>query len=138
MVQPCGLANQFTLTETGERAPKARLTQDFFSFYNSRRCRSQQKSRDERIPRYGLWMVPVTSYSLHRGPTVGVSQRENTHREIRLLGRLPKSSSLSLSGGPTYHRLRKRCIHSPSPFVRRIPKPTDLVRTIGNDYGLEQ
>jgi len=30
MVQPCGLANQFTLTETRERALKARLTQDLF------------------------------------------------------------------------------------------------------------
>ena len=28
MVQPCGLAQQFTLTETGARVPKLRLTQD--------------------------------------------------------------------------------------------------------------
>lgn len=54
------------------------------------------------------------------------------HREIRLLRRLSKSSPLPPSGSPIYYRIR------PLSLVRRVPKPTKLVRTIGNDHGLEQ
>ena len=88
----------------------------------------KQKMQHGRVPGNGIWLVPHEDYTLHRGITNTIPQRINPHKQIRLLGRVPKSCPQGHLRSTDNIDLRKSSIHLPSAIVWGSRKSTGLVR----------
>jgi hypothetical protein len=83
MVQPLGLAKQWTMNKNGERIPKYRLTQDLsFKCAKGTKGMSVNSQIKMKVPGNDIWVVHVAHPPLHHCTAAGVSKHIGPHNKV--------------------------------------------------------
>jgi hypothetical protein len=131
MAQPLGMAEQLSLSETGKRVPKYRLTQDLsFSLTDGKLSVNARIDMDAYVEMIYGWCLPrIVHYTValrQKYPTKRIffSKYDYSDAYRRI------SHSASAASHPIHCTVWRASVYRPSPNVWRVTQPSDMVHVL--------